>query len=203
MNLTVFGGTFNPIHIAHLILAEWVKSDLNLDKILFIPSYIPPHRENEIADSKHRLQMVKLAISGNPAFEFSDIEFQRKGKSYAIDTIRQLYTDYPDVAGKINFLIGTDAFLHIDSWHKSEELVELVNFIIFARQGTPDAEKIIENKKLKNINYTILETPVIEISSSSIRERIKNGKSIKYLVNDGVGEYIQKNKLYTDSSLRG
>ena len=198
MNLTVFCGTFNPIHTGHLILAELVRSDLNLDKILFIPSYIPPHRENGIADSEHRLEMVKLAVSENPAFEVSDIEFQRKGKSYSVDTIRQLYADYPEITGKINFLIGTDAFLDIDSWHKSEEFIELVNFIILARQGTPDAEKIIESKKLGNINYTILETPIIEISSSFIRGRIKSRKSIKYLVNRTVNEYIQKNKLYTD-----
>ncbi|HSA05774.1 MAG TPA: nicotinate (nicotinamide) nucleotide adenylyltransferase [Candidatus Gastranaerophilales bacterium] len=196
MKLTVFAGTFNPIHIAHLILAESVRTLLDLDKIVFIPSYMPPHRENELADAYHRLKMVKLSVCDNPNFEVSDIEFQIPGKSYTVNTIKALYSKYPDIEGKINFIIGADAFLNIETWHKPDELIELVNFIILARQGTPDAEKIVSGIKFKNINCAILETPVINISSTYIRNRIIKAKSIKYLVKNNVEEYILQNNLY-------
>ncbi len=196
MKLTVFAGTFNPVHIAHLLLAEIVRTSLELDKILFIPSHIPPHRENKIAEAIHRLKMVKLAISDNPGFEASDIEFNLKGKSYTVNTIRHLYRQYPGIEGKINFIIGTDAFLNIKTWYKPDKLVELVNFIILARQGSPDAQEIIDSIKFWDIDYTILETPIIEVSSSYVRDRVKDNRSIKYLVNEPVREYIQKNQLY-------
>ncbi len=196
MKLTVFAGTFNPIHTGHLILAEIVRTALELEKILFIPSHIPPHRENEIARAEYRLEMVRLAVADNPGFEASDIEFTLDGKSYTVNTIRNLYSQCPGIEGKINFIIGTDAFLHIEDWYKPEELTRLVNFIILARQESPDAKRILDNIKFKNIDYTILETPIIEISSSCIRNRIKNNRSIRYLVSDPVRAYIQDNRLY-------
>ncbi len=196
MKLTVFAGTFNPVHIAHLILAEIVRTCLDMEKILFIPSHIPPHRENEIAPAKHRLEMVKLSIAGNPAFELSDIEFGLEGKSYTVNTIKGLYGQFPDISGKINFIIGTDAFLDIETWHKPGELIELVNFVILARKGSPDIKKIIESIKFRDISHTIVETPVIEVSSSYIRQRVKNRESIKYLVAEPVKEYIEQNQLF-------
>ncbi|OGI00011.1 MAG: nicotinate (nicotinamide) nucleotide adenylyltransferase [Candidatus Melainabacteria bacterium GWF2_37_15] len=172
MKLTVFAGTFNPIHIAHLIIAESVRDTMSCEKIMFIPSYNPPHKENDLADAHHRFNMVKLAIADNPYFEISDIEFKMQGISYTINTIRKLYEEIPDIEGKINFIIGTDAFKEINSWHESEELVKLVNFVIIDRAD-------------------------INISSSYIRERIKKGQSIKYLVSESVKEYIYGHKLYT------
>ena len=194
MSLTVFAGTFNPIHIAHLILAESVKTFLDAKKILFIPSYIPPHREAELAPAEHRLEMVKLAIANNPAFEASDIEFKLKGKSYTFNTIKHLYQQYPDIKGKINFIIGTDAFLQIDSWYKAEELADLVNFIVLSRKGSLVMET--KNIKTENITYQIIEAPMIDISSSYIRQKIKNNESINYLVRDNVKKYIHQHKLY-------
>lgn len=196
MKLTVFAGTFNPIHIAHLILAELTRTYVKAEKFLFIPSYIPPHRDNEIAEASHRLEMVRLAIADNPGFEVSGVEFGMHGKSYTLNTIRRLYEHHPDIKGKINFIIGTDAFLNLERWHKPEELIPLVNFIILARKGSPAAQKIIKDIKFQDIDYKILETPTIEISSSFIRSRIKAGESIKYLVTEPVREYIQKNQLY-------
>ena len=172
MNLTVFAGTFNPIHIAHLIIAESVRDSMNCEKILFIPSYIPPHKENNLADAYHRFNMVKLAIADNPYFEVSDIEFRMKNTSYTINTIRKLYEEMPDIEGKINFIIGTDAYKEINSWHESEELLKLVNSVVIDRAD-------------------------INISSSYIRERISKGQSIKYLVSESVKEYIYEHKLYT------
>ncbi len=196
MKLTVFAGTFNPIHVAHLILAEQVRTLLNLEKIVFIPSCVPPHREDGLAEAGHRLEMTRLAVMDNPYFELSDIEFKMEGKSYTVNTMKQLYKETPDIEGKINFITGTDAFLNIESWHKPEELVELVNFIVLARQGSPDAEEIASNMKFQNIDYTVVETPVINISSSYVRTALKEGRSIRYLVHDCVNDYIQDNKLY-------
>jgi nicotinate-nucleotide adenylyltransferase len=193
MRLTVFGGTFNPIHIGHLILAEHVRTALNTEKILFIPAHIPPHRENDLALAHHRLKMVELVIKDNPFFEVSDIEFNLPGKSYSFNTVTELYRQYPNINGKIDFITGADALLDIDKWHRADELVRLVRFVALARSGSPD---ITEIAKAKKVDYIVLPTPIIEVSSSAIRERVKNRQSIRYLVTDPVRKYIEENGLY-------
>ncbi len=218
MNLTIFAGTFNPIHIAHLIIAESVRVELNAEKILFIPSFIPPHRETEVAFSEHRLNMVKLAVKDNSYFEVSDIELKRQGISYTYDTIQELCSQNYSIQKKINFIIGSDAFNHIETWYRYEELVKLVNFIVLARPNCNischselDSESIQQPELTYNarqtlkqfqgdnfIQYKFLEAPKMDISSSYIRERIKQEKSIKYLVTNEVENYIMENKLYLD-----
>lgn len=198
MNLTVFAGTFNPIHIAHLIIAESVRTELNTDKILFIPSFIPPHRNSDIADAAHRLNMVKLAIKTNPYFEVSDIELKLQGISYTFNTIQELYRQNSEIKSKINFIIGADAFNNIESWYKYEELAKLINFIVLARPKSKDIKEIINNLKLKDFSYKFVEAPRIDISSSFIRQRVKEKKSVKYLVTNEVESYIQENRLYCD-----
>jgi len=185
MNLTVFTGTFNPIHTGHLIIAEHIRDYLDCNKILFIPSYIPPHKKELLANPVHRFNMVKLATADNPCFDVSDIEFRLGGISYTINTIRKLYEENPDISGKIKFIIGADAYPEIDSWYKSNELKKLVDFVVIARPNSPE------------IDNTVIKAPVIDISSSNIRLRVKNNKSIKYLVSENVREYIYGHKLYT------
>jgi len=196
MNLTIFAGTFNPIHIAHLIVAESVRSELNAEKILFIPSFIPPQKNGDLADAEHRLKMVKFAIKNNPHFEVSDIELKLQGTSYTYNTIKELYRQNPDLTERINFIIGADAFNQIETWFKHEELAKLVNFIAIARPKSKDVEEIISNLILKDFSYKVVEAPRIDISSSYIRQRIKEKKSIKYLVTNEVENYIKENKLY-------
>lgn len=202
MNLTVFAGTFNPIHIAHLIIAESVRTELNAKKILFIPSFIPPLKDNDVAEAKHRLNMVKLAVKDNPYFEVSDIELKLKGVSYTYNTIQELYKQNPEISGKINFIIGADAFNDIESWYRSEELVRLTNFIVLSRPNyniNRHSELVSESKTMKQVqgdNWKFVEAPRIDISSSYIRERIKQNKSIKYLVTNEVENYIIENKIY-------
>jgi nicotinate-nucleotide adenylyltransferase len=196
MNLTVFAGTFNPIHIAHLIVAESVRTELNAEKILFIPAYIPPQKNNDLAEAEHRMNMVKLAIENNPHFEVSDIELKLQGTSYSYNTIQELYKQNPQIEGKINFIIGADAFNNIESWYKHEELAKLINFIVLARPKSKDVEEIVSNLRLKDFIYKFVEAPRIDISSSYIRQRIKEKKSIKYLVTNEVKNYIIENKLY-------
>lgn len=194
--LTVFAGTFNPIHIAHLIIAESVRTEINAEKILFIPSYIPPQKDNDLAGAEHRLNMVKLAIKNNPFFEVSDIELQLQGISYTYNTIQELYRQNPHVKGQINFIIGADAFNNIETWHKYEELAKLINFIVISRPKSKEVKEIADNLSLKDFSYQFIDAPKIDISSSSIRQRIKEKKSIKYLVPDKVENYIIENKLY-------
>jgi nicotinate-nucleotide adenylyltransferase len=196
MNLTVFSGTFNPVHTAHLIIAETVRAELDLKKILFIPAYNPPHRNISLALPEHRLNMVKLAIESNQYFEVSDIEYNLGGKSYSYLTIKKLYEIYPDLTGKINFIIGTDAFKLIDSWYEAEKLAEIVNFIIINRIETLDIDEMVNSLRLKNFDYKIVKVPLIELSSTYIRNNLKENKSIKYLVPDNVEKYILENNLY-------
>ena len=216
MNPTVFAGTFNPIHIAHLIIAESVRVELNAEKILFIPSFSPPHRENDLASPEHRLNMVKLATENNPYFEVSDIELKLQGTSYSFNTIQELYRQNPEIEGQINFIIGADAFNHIETWYRYEELAKLINFIVLARPNHPlDCHSELDSESIQRtestcytkqtlnqvqgdslFQYKFVEAPQIDISSSFIRQRIKENKSIKYLVPNNVEDYIIKNKLY-------
>ncbi len=195
MNLTIFAGTFNPIHTAHLIIAEGVRSELDLAKIMFIPSCVPPHRDNNIVSASHRFNMVKLAISENPYFEASDIELKLQGVSYTYNTILKLYED-KDIKGKINFIIGADAFNKIDSWYKYKELADLVNFVVLARPKSLHPQNILNNIQLSDFSYQFVEVPQVDISSSFIRQKIKEKKSIKYLVSKQVEEYIIDKELY-------
>jgi len=196
MNLTVFAGTFNPIHNAHLIIAEYVRESLNAQKIVFIPSFIPPHKNNFTADARHRYNMVNQAIKDNPYFEISDIEIRLGGKSYTYNTICELYRQYDELDGKINFIIGADALSNLENWYKPDELVKMINFIVISRPKSKKVIEIINNIRLEGFNYKFIEAPEIEISSSCVRERMLQGKSLKYLIPEPVEKYINQNGLY-------
>ena len=214
--LCALGGTFNPIHYGHLAAAEEVRDRLNLDSVLFIPSYIPPHKQEEDGPSAvQRLEMVRLAVSGNDRFQPSDIEIKRGGRSYTIDTIENLRRVYPGT--ELFFITGLDSFIEIQTWHRWKELLTLCNFVVISRHGyhfidlhTMDFMKNFRGE-LVNLDrgdsshalvqtgaFTIyLETiPLYEISSTDIRRRIKQRTSIKYLLPEPVETYIIKNKFY-------
>lgn len=192
MKLCIFAGTFNPIHNAHLMMAQYAVDNFGFDKILFIPAFKPPHKDYDNNLSEHRFNMVKLAIENNSHFEISDIEFQRESKSYTYLTILELYKLY-NVDGKINMLIGTDAFEKIESWYETDKLKELVDFIVFVREN----EKVNFDKlKEKGYNFKFTQMPFCDISSTEIRQKIKTNQSIQNLVKKEVKEYIEKNGLY-------
>ena len=195
MNLVIYAGTFNPIHTAHLIIAQVAKDELKADKVVFIPAHIPPHRETDLATPQDRLEMVKLAIKNNKDFEVSDIEYQYDEKSYSLLTLQRLKEIYPTVE-KFNFIIGTDAFEKIDSWYKPEEVAKLAKFIIVKRHENFDKDEFFSKIKLKDFDYEIIKAPLLEISSSSVRNLICQNKSIKYQVASEVEQYIMDNKLY-------
>jgi nicotinate-nucleotide adenylyltransferase len=193
MKIGIFGGTFNPPHYGHLIVAEFIREEVGLDKIIFIPCSIPPHKQNneylsQIASPEHRFEMVKLAIIGNKFFEVSDIEINRGGVSYTIDTVNYFVSNFPEE--KFYLLIGADQFAEFHTWRKPDEIVQKVNLIVFNRPGF-----VIPKTEFSKF-ATFITIPNIEISASTIRKRIRHGKSIKYLVPPAVEEYIFVNKLY-------
>jgi nicotinate-nucleotide adenylyltransferase len=195
MKLGVLGGTFNPIHYAHLIIAEEVRDKLNLDKILFIPTYIPPHKEvkpEEKIEEKHRVNMVKLAIKDNPYFDIDLFEIEQKGVSYTHKTLKHLYKNY-QTEGKILFIIGADLIPQLNKWKQFDELIELCTFVALERG---DIEPKFYSDQYPFIK--ILDTEIsMEVSSTEIRKRVRDNRSIKYLVpNIEIENYIKQNKLY-------
>ena len=187
----ILGGTFDPIHMGHLVLAEQVKEKLKLDQVIFIPCFSPPHkRGRKLSPAKDRFHITRLAVDGNPFFLVSDIELKRKGFSYTVDTLRQLKNLYPN--SKIYFLTGSDALNEIHTWKDPEKIYKLAKMVIATRPGFDefDPEDHFAKKSI------IINITGVDIYSSQIRGRVKKGQSIKYLVPSKVEKYIKRKKLY-------
>jgi len=195
MKLCVYCGTFNPIHNAHIEVAKYVKANFDFDLILFIPAYKPPHKDIKNDASMHRFNMVKAAISGIKGFEISDIEFKSEENSYTFNTITKLYEVYPEIEGKINFIIGTDAFRKIQTWYRINDLKDLVEFVVFTRENNFMQEDL-DNLKITGYNFKYANMPYIDISSTEIRNKIKLNEDISGLVPQSVNSYIKRNGLY-------
>lgn len=196
MKLCVFQGTFDPIHNVHLAMGNFVKKTYDFNNILFIPAYKPPHKEIDDTMSNHRLQMVKTAIEGETAFGISNIEFQNERYSYTYLTILELYKRYK-IEGKIGFIIGSDAFREIDDWYEADKLKKLVEFIVFPREENLDMDRMMLLKH-KGYNHVIAKSSISDLSSTTIRERLKNGQSVAGLIPGKVLEYIRTNGLYKE-----
>ena len=197
MKLCVYCGTFNPIHNVHIAVANFVKTHFDFDTILFIPAYKPPHKNIDDDLANHRYAMVKMAIEGDEKFSISNIEFRHERYSYTFNTMEQLYKMYPNIEGKISFIIGTDAFRQIEDWYKADELKELVNFIVFPREEDFKAEKL-ERLRPLGYNFICVNMPFINVSSTVLRSRIKHGKPVGALIPQCVKDYIKENGLYTE-----
>jgi len=188
----IMGGVFDPIHCGHLFAAEEARVEFKLDEVIFVPCRQPAHkRGNDISDPEDRYLMTVLATSNNQFFEVSKVELNRPGPSYSIDTVKEFLKKYHHGV-KIFFITGADAFLEVDSWYKSEELIKLCQFVAATRPGY-DLNKL--DKKFKKI-IKIIEIPALAISSTDIRRRVREEKSIKYLLPQEVEEYIYKKGLY-------
>ena len=191
MKIGLMGGTFDPVHIGHLVTAQAVKEIRGLEKIIFIPAYISPHKMNQSsAGINHRLKMLQLAIEGIPYFEFSEIELKAKSISYTVETLERFKKKYD----KLEFIIGYDNIINFNTWKMPDRIIELADLIVLRRRSN---DKKIEKDKYYRA-ATFVKTPVIEISSSEIRERIKHGKPVDFLIPLKVKEYIYKFNLYKE-----
>ena len=198
MRIGIMGGTFDPIHLGHLATAEAVRESLQLEKILFIPAKNPPHKtEKKITSSTHRVKMVELAIESNPFFELSTIEIEREGLSYSLLTIDELLKIF-GAETEFFFITGADAVNDLPSWYRVEELLSKCHFVAATRGGSvlnwQPLEEFFGDQARKKI-YEI-QTPALQISSTEIRDRIKNRKSIRYLVPDVVLNYIIREEIH-------
>ncbi len=212
MRIGILGGTFNPIHLAHLRSAEEVREAQQLDRILFVPSATPPHkRGNGLVAAAHRLAMVRRAIRGNPAFHVSTIEIDRGGRSYSVDTLRALRARMPDA--QFFFIMGMDAFREISTWKDYSSLFALCNLVVTSRPAYDDAPLLSalpvavraqfcyrpRTKRLEHrTGNQIIFQPIsdLDISASTIRHRLHRGLSVRYLVPAAVERYILQHGLY-------
>jgi nicotinate-nucleotide adenylyltransferase len=190
--LGIFGGQFDPPHLGHLIEAEFAAEELGLDKLLFIPTGEHPLKSYPgMASTKDRYEMTRLAIQNNPLFELSDLEVKREGKSYTIDTLNQVKKLYP--SKELYLLVGIDNAEIFSKWHRVDEILDMCKVVVLSRMMND--EFVLNPTLLEKI--TILDSPIIEISSTEIREMVGEGSSIRYLVTESVREYIAGRKLYT------
>ncbi len=198
-NVGLMGGTFDPVHIGHLVTAEEAWQQFDLDKVIFIPVGLPPHKKIEgISDSEHRYMMTLLAVINNSRFEVSRYEIDKTTPSYTIDTVRY-FKDFFGKEANIFFITGTDAVLEILTWKNYEELLDICTFIAASRPGY-SLEKLhqrIEGYYPQTMNKVhLLENPAMSVSSTFIRERVRANKTIKYLTTEAVEHYIYKYNLY-------
>lgn len=193
----IFGGSFNPIHYGHLMICEYIKEEMGLDKVIFIPTGNPPHKDLELS-AKDRYEMVRLAISPNPDFEISDIETTRVKKSYTVDTIRELKKIYKEE--KLYFLIGLDSLFQLKTWMKIGDLSQEIEFVVALRPGYLDREEVNKEIDFLRENFgtkiNLIKTPLYEISSTDLRDRIREGKSLRYLIPKKVLDYIEESGFY-------
>ena len=198
MAIGLIGGTFNPIHMGHLLIGEFIREEWNLDRIIYIPSANPPHKTGgEVVDAGSRMKLVELAIRDNPYFQLSDVEFRREGYSYTIDTIREMSIEYP--YEKLYFIIGTDTLFELETWKQFKEIAKEIEFVMYGR-GTHSVVDIEEKLRHMRDEYGFKikrsTGPELEISSTQIRDRIRRGLSIKYMVPDALIEEIEKESLF-------
>lgn len=190
MRIGIMGGTFNPIHYGHLVTAEVVRDSFKLKKVIFVPSYRTPYKgRKDLAPAFHRYQMVRLAIHDNKYFSLSDIEIRRKGESYTRNTLREFKKKFGEKT-KLFFITGADAIRAMPKWKGAEELPSLCEFIAATRPNCT-------LKKFPRRKYIhLIRIPALAISSTEIRERLKKGRTIKYLLPREVEDYIYKHRAY-------
>ena len=193
MKVCLFGGTFDPPHLGHLIIAQTIFEAENFDQIVFVPAYQPPHKNGmKISPVDQRLEMLKIAISENPNFIMSDLEIQRKGLSYSIDTIVEYKKQNNLSSDELFYLMGSDSLKQFKKWKDTKRIIDESRVIVAIRPGFRPSD--IPNWILAKIQFASI--PRIEISSTTIRDRWIDDKTIRYMVTESVWQYINKNKLY-------
>lgn len=191
MDIGLFGGSFNPPHIAHLIVAECVRDQFGLNEVWWIPNATPPHKpEANLVAVRHRLEMTRRAVAPHADFEVCEIEVQREGVSYTVETVRALQEQYPDT--DFALIIGSDSLDSFGEWHRPDEIAERVPLIVYKRPGAIEA--VAEPRFANHVRYVA--APVMEVSGTEVRARCRAGRSIRYLVPDPVWSYVETHDLY-------
>lgn len=196
MKIGLYGGAFNPVHNGHLALAEHFKNALELERLIFIPTHVPPHKSGDgLASGEHRINMLSLALSGLDYCSVSDIEFRREGKSYTYDTVCELKKIYPD--DEFFLIVGADQYFDFQKWYRADDLLRQVTVCSAARENNQYRQMLEYKSKHDNMQNTVVcNFDVTEISSSKIRNMISTGQSVTEFVPDSVLRYIKENNLY-------
>lgn len=196
MRLGLLGGTFDPIHIGHLLIAEVARHALALDRVEFVPAGDPPHKGEAVTAAEHRSAMVLLATTDNPWFTVSRREMERSGPSYSLTTVRE-YRRELGPGGELFFIAGADTILEIRTWHRWEELLRECRFAALTRPGCDTAalRALLPEELWDRVD--LVPAPGLDVSSTEVRERVRRGEPIRYLVPDLVEAYIRKHRLYS------
>lgn len=203
--VALFGGTFNPIHIGHLIVARCVAERLDVERLVLVPAAHPPHKGGEeLAPAEHRLEMARLAVRGEPILEVSDVELHRQGPSYTFLTV-QAYQASLGAGIPLIWIVGGDTLPELYTWYRIRELVECCRIVTAVRPGyqvgeLPALSRVLTDEQVRRLRADVLPTPMIDISATQIRRRVAAGRSIRFLVPESVREYIQDCRLYQDRS---
>jgi nicotinate-nucleotide adenylyltransferase len=198
----LFGGTFDPPHFGHLVLAEWARVRLGLDQVVFIPAGAPPHkRGRRLTDVERRLEMTRLAVRGNPAFAVSDFEARRQGLSYTVDTLRHFRARRP--GARFFLLMGADSLEDFPTWHQPREIARFATLVVAARPADAPGARGGSVPAAARGRVVLLDNPVVAISSSAVRARARAGRSLRYLVPDAVAAYAARHRLYGDGRTAG
>lgn len=206
MRIGYFGGSFDPVHFGHLVLAEACLDGARLDRVVFLPAGSPPHKQGrDIANANHRLEMLRLAIDGIPQFSIDDREVSRAGVSYTVDTVRDLLAN-TDAANENFWLIGGDTLPDLPTWRDIEGLLDIIPFLTASRPGyDTDAalsrlKDVFGPDRADDLAAGIVHMPLVGVSSTGIRARLRSGRSIRFLVPEPVREYISRHHLYLPSA---
>jgi nicotinate-nucleotide adenylyltransferase len=198
MKLGLLGGTFDPIHLGHLLMAETALDGLGLSQVLFVPAGDPPHKQDLAkTPARHRVAMVERAIAGHPCFALSRVDLERPGPHFTTDTVRLIRRQYQLSAEACFLIVGGDSLVELPTWHSAPELVTLCRLAVAHRPGyRPDLAELEAVISALSARLDWVEMPLIGVSASDIRARVRAGRSIRYQVAEPVREYIEQNQLY-------
>jgi nicotinate-nucleotide adenylyltransferase len=193
MQIGIMGGTFDPLHLGHLFVAEQAREQMSLDEVWFMPSNVPPHKDQQpFADPLHRLEMVRLAIADHPKFKLCELEFEIGGISYSVNTATILKQRYPQ--HQFHWIIGADMVQYLPKWYRIQDMVELATFIGLDRPGYVHSNQELPDWLSNSI--TMIKMVQVDISSTDVRNRLARGHSVRYMLTEPVRSYIQENQLY-------
>ena len=200
MRLGLYGGSFDPIHYGHLLLAECARETLSLDEVWLIPAAVPPHKQTrELAPAKHRLAMLELALAGHEQIKSSHLEIDRGGISYTVDTLTAICQEQPDT--ELFLLMGADSLHDLPTWREPARICDLATIAVVRRGGSPEPDfsvlnPIVSDERLKTIRESQVQMPLIELSSTDLRHRAAAGQSLRFRTPRAVEKYIETHDLY-------